>query len=40
MVYIARAKTDQVTLAPEEHYAIRWFTPEDLKDPPYALMHQ
>jgi 8-oxo-dGTP pyrophosphatase MutT (NUDIX family) len=37
MVYIARAKTDQVTLAPEEHYAIRWFTPEDLEDPQYAF---
>jgi len=37
LVYFARAKTDAITLATEEHHAIRWFTPEDLIDPQYGL---
>lgn len=37
LVYFARAKTDQVTLAPDEHHAIRWLSESDLDDPTYAL---
>lgn len=37
LVYFARATTDQVTLAPEEHHDIRWLSEAELEDPEYAL---
>ena len=37
LVYFAKAKTDQIVLAPEEHHDIRWFTPAELDDPQYDL---
>lgn len=33
LAYLLRAKTDMVKLADEEHHAIRWFYPEELRDP-------
>ena len=33
LIYLVRAKTNRVTLAPEEHHAIRWFSSEELNDP-------
>ena len=35
--YIAKAKSDQITLAEEEHNEIRWFTPEELRDPQFQI---
>lgn len=33
LVYFARAKTDKVVLAEQEHNEIRWFTKDELSDP-------
>ena len=33
LFYFAKATTDQVKLAEQEHNAIRWFTKEELEDP-------
>lgn len=37
IMYVARAQTDAITLAADEHDAIRWFSREDLSDPTYAI---
>ncbi|MCE9643670.1 NUDIX domain-containing protein [Candidatus Parcubacteria bacterium] len=38
LAYFARAKSDKMVLAEEEHDQIRWFTEEELEDPQYALI--
>lgn len=37
LVYFARATTDEVILAPEEHHAIHWLSEEELEHPDYNL---
>jgi len=37
MIYFAKSKTDQVTLAEKEHDEIRWFTEGELDDPQYEI---
>lgn len=37
MIYFARAATDQVRLAVEEHNHIRWFSLAELADPEWAV---
>ena len=37
MIYFARAATAEITLAEDEHYAIRWFTLEELGDPAWQV---
>ena len=37
MIYFARAVTDQVRLAVEEHNRIRWFSGAELADPEWAV---
>ncbi len=37
MIYFARARGAELRLAEQEHHAIRWFTPEELVDPEYAV---
>jgi ADP-ribose pyrophosphatase YjhB (NUDIX family) len=37
LVYFARAKSDQVTLAADEHEAIRWFSEAELHDPTFGI---
>jgi len=37
LIYLARARSEQVALAAEEHYAIRWFTSEELDLPEYKI---
>jgi 8-oxo-dGTP pyrophosphatase MutT (NUDIX family) len=37
LTYFARAKTDRVRLAAEEHDDIRWFTPEELAHPEFHV---
>lgn len=37
MVYFAKAKSDEVTLAEEEHDDIQWFTDEELDDRKYDI---
>ncbi|MCH7730854.1 NUDIX domain-containing protein [Patescibacteria group bacterium] len=36
--YFARAKSDQVQLAHDEHREIRWFTAAELEDPQYDIL--
>lgn len=38
LAYFARAKSDKVILAEDEHSQIRWFSQKDLDDPQYALI--
>lgn len=33
MLYVATAVSDHVTLKPDEHYDIRWFTADEIQDP-------
>jgi hypothetical protein len=37
LVYFAIAVSDQVTLAADEHEAIRWFSEAELHDPSFAI---
>jgi ADP-ribose pyrophosphatase YjhB (NUDIX family) len=37
LVYFATAASDQVTLAAEEHEAIRWFSEAELQDPAFGI---
>lgn len=37
LIYFAKAKSDQASLAAAEHNEIRWFTAEELSDPQYAI---
>jgi ADP-ribose pyrophosphatase YjhB (NUDIX family) len=37
LVYFATAASDQVTLAAEEHEAIRWFSEAELQDPTFGI---
>lgn len=37
--YFAKAKTDQVKLAEDEHERIKWFTEEELDSPEYNVPH-
>jgi ADP-ribose pyrophosphatase YjhB (NUDIX family) len=37
LVYFAKAATDQVTLAADEHEAIRWFSEAELHDPAFGI---
>jgi ADP-ribose pyrophosphatase YjhB (NUDIX family) len=37
LVYFAKAATDQVTLAADEHEAIRWFSEAELDDPTFDI---
>ncbi len=37
MIYFARAHSAELRLAEQEHHAIRWFTPEELVAPEYAV---
>ena len=37
--YFARAKSNQVKLAPDEHEQIKWFTEKELDDPQYKVPH-
>ncbi len=38
LFYFAKATTDQVKLAEQEHNGIQWFTKEDLEDPIYNVL--
>lgn len=40
MIYFARAKSDKVQLAEQEHEDIRWFGEEDLENPKFNLTEQ
>ena len=37
MMYVATSASADITLAPDEHNAIRWFTLGDMDDPTYEL---
>ena len=37
LVYFAKAASDQVTLAADEHEAIRWFSEAELHDPAFGI---
>ena len=37
LVYFAKAATDHVTLAADEHEAIRWFSEAELHDPAFGI---
>jgi ADP-ribose pyrophosphatase YjhB (NUDIX family) len=37
LVYFATAASDQVTLATDEHEAIRWFSEAELRDPTFGI---
>jgi ADP-ribose pyrophosphatase YjhB (NUDIX family) len=37
LVYFAKATSDQVTLAADEHEAIRWFSEAELHDPAFGI---
>jgi len=37
MVYFAKAKSDKITLAEEEHNEIRWFADGELDEPQYKI---
>lgn len=37
LVYFAKAKSSDVSLADKEHNEIRWFTKEELSNPQYAI---
>lgn len=37
LVYFARAKSDEIRLAPDEHEQIRWFAESDLDDPQFEI---
>jgi len=38
LIYFARAKSDNVTLAKKEHRETYWFTKEELDDPKFKLL--
>ncbi len=37
LVYFARATSDEIRLAPDEHEQIRWFTESDLENPQFEI---
>lgn len=40
MIYFAKAKSDKVQLAAQEHEDIRWFGEEDFENPEFSLTEQ
>lgn len=37
LVYFAKAMSDEIRLAPDEHEQIRWFTETDLENPDFTI---